>query len=122
MGTWGAGLFDDDLASDVRGSFEDCVGSGMPVAEAAEAVLAEYGDVDDADERAILDLAVAVLLLERSSLTEPIAARALAVTRQGLGLDRWLEAGLEAERKGVYTEIEERIAAALNATPQSPPP
>src|SRR5579864_4758272 len=42
MGTWGAGIFSDDLASDVRESWRDLLATGVPAEEATARVEADY--------------------------------------------------------------------------------
>ncbi len=60
MGTWGTGLFSDDIACDVRESYEGFVGDGHAGPEATDALLSEYGaQVEDPDAGPTFWLALA---------------------------------------------------------------
>ena len=68
MGAWGASLFDDDLAIDARGAFEEALGSGSSPADAADRVLRQFREaLGDMDEGPVLDLALGSLLLDHGS-------------------------------------------------------
>ena len=55
MGTWGTGLFDDDLAADVRTEFEEAVDAGASPANAADRALREFREAAaDRDEGPVL--------------------------------------------------------------------
>ena len=42
MGTWGVGLFSDDLAADLRGDFRDLISEGLSSSAAVDKLLAEW--------------------------------------------------------------------------------
>src|SRR5437016_10055019 len=92
MGTWGTGIFDDDVAGDIRDAFEDELASGADPSTAAKRVIASFGDaVDDSDEGPVIYLALAALQLEQNALDEDIRKRALEIIDTGEGMDRWEE-------------------------------
>ncbi len=116
MGTWGTGIFDDDIAGDVSDAFEDELASGADVSTAAKHVLASFGDaVDDSDEGPVICLALAALQLEQGALDDDIRRRALEIIDTGEGLDRWEEVGPPKllERKQVL----ENLRVQLNQWP-----
>jgi hypothetical protein len=45
VGTWGTGIFDDDVAADVRGAWDDAVASGANATEATQRVLDEFNEL-----------------------------------------------------------------------------
>src|SRR5207245_3714660 len=111
MGTWGYGIFENDVAVDVRLMFEDEIDGGSSVEEATKHVLAECVDyLEDMDDSVQAWLALASLQLEQGSVQDPIRKKALEVIEQGADLERWHEAGTEAveARRGVLERSEER--------------
>jgi hypothetical protein len=44
MGTWGTGLYSDDLAADLRGDFRDLLGEGVPASVAVDRLMSEYAE------------------------------------------------------------------------------
>ena len=60
MGTWGTGLYSDDLAADLRQDLRVYVGEGLSFAAAVDRLKSEYSSsVTDADESAVFWLAIA---------------------------------------------------------------
>jgi len=97
MGTWGYGIFENDVSVDVRLTFEDAIHRGATVEEATRHVLAECADyLEDMDDRVQVWLALASLQLEQGSVEDSIRKRALEVIEQGADLKRWEETGTEA--------------------------
>jgi hypothetical protein len=100
MGTWGDGLFDDDLALDIWAHFEQTVAKGTSAAEAAKGlmeselareILEEFGTTERDDmfweENRGLFYAIASIQLEHGVLQEVIrqqTLQAIAVERRGL--------------------------------------
>ncbi len=114
MGAWGPGVFDDDLALDIRATFEDALSEGLSVEEATQQILAEHRDeLEDPDEGPIVWLALAALQLERGMLQSTVRDSALGIIKSGQGLDLWEEQGADvaAERKRVLDELRARIMA-----------
>lgn len=115
MGAWGHGLFENDLALDVRGDFEEALDEGLSPADAARAVLDRYDDVlPDPDDGPVVWLVLAALQLEQGALDPEMQARAIGIVDGGLGLRRWVEAGPEAlaERGRVLAELRQRLRSA----------
>ncbi len=115
MGVWGYGIYDDDLALDVRGDFKDGLEEGLSVSAATHRVLEERSDnLEDPDDGPVIWLVLAALQMEQGALQPEVKERALAVVDQGMGLGRWEEAGPEplAERKRVLEELARRLRSA----------
>lgn len=114
MGVWGTGIFDDDLAMDIQGEFEEALDEGLSVKEATQRILEDFEDVlEDEDEGPIVYLVLAVLQLEQDELQPEIRQKALKIIEFGQGLARWEEAGEEemAERKQVLEDLKAKLIA-----------
>lgn len=112
MGTWGTGIFDDDVALDVRGSFEDALAEGLDIGEATQRVRVEYKDqLDDMDDGPVICLALAALQLEHGALQEEVRREALATIGQERGFGRWEETDEDtrAQRRRVLDELATRL-------------
>jgi hypothetical protein len=112
MGTWGTGIFDDDLALDLRGEFEDLTAGGSTPGQAADRILRDYeDDLEDMDEGPVILVALASLLLDAGVTDHPLYERARTALESGAGLERWEEAGEKdlAGRKAVYESLLARL-------------
>lgn len=107
MGTWGHEIFDDDLASDVKGSFEDALSKKGDAKNATKDVLSQYADViSDPDEGHIIQLALAKIQMEKGVLQSEIKKQAIEILENGIGLTGWTEAGKdELEKRQVVYKI-----------------
>jgi hypothetical protein len=121
MGTWGDGLFEDDLALDVKGHFDRAVAGGATEADAAAGlmqsalareILEEFaeGDRDDLfwEENRGLFYAIANLQLQHGVLQEEVkrqTLQAIAVERRGLDPER------NRERRELLDALEARLRA-----------
>lgn len=92
MGAWGDGIFSDDLACDIRGEYRELLEDGVSDEEAARRIIEEY-DYADSDDAHILWLALAAAQSTFGRLDQHVRTRAVAVIDEGLGLERWVEAG-----------------------------
>lgn len=114
MGTWGYGIFDDDLAMDIRSSFGGALSSGASLEKATEQVLEEYAEeLRDLDEGPIVYLALAALHSERGRVLASVRQRALRTIERGEGLARWEEEGQEAvqARKRVLEYLRQSLTS-----------
>jgi hypothetical protein len=113
MGTWGYGIFEDDITSDIKGDLEDYLDEGLTIDEATERILEEYEEFieEDDDVGPNVYLALASLQIEHDSLDDNIKIKALEIIENGVGLEGWEEAGereLE-ERKKVLNELKIKL-------------
>ncbi len=107
MGTWGTGIFDDDLALDIRTSFEGAIRGGASVEEATKLVQEEYaGSLDDPDEAAVVYLVLAALQNRHGGLQDSIRRKALSIIAHGVDIARWQESG-ESVVEGRQRTLEE---------------
>ena len=92
MGTWGAGVFSDDLACEVRDLYRDLLAEGYSAEEARDAVLQSWIEfLNDVDAGPVIWLALAVTQWKLGRLDEQTRARALAVIESGEALNAWRE-------------------------------
>ena len=113
MGAWGYGIFEDDVALDVRGDFEEAVNGGASIEEASAVILGEYAEeLEDVDDGPVVYLALAALQVERGRVQDPIRREALRVIDEGTNLPRWEDAGEEAltARKRVLDDLRTALA------------
>lgn len=112
VGTWDTGIFDDDVAMDIKAEFDEAIADGMSVKEATEQILESFADVfDDEDEAPIVYLTLAALQIEKGSVLKNIKQKALDIIESGQGFDRWEEAGNDVlnERISVLNELKAKL-------------
>jgi hypothetical protein len=92
LGTWGVGIFQDDLAKDLRATWT-ALYAGLESPEAATAELIETwrSSLADPDVGPNLWLALATMKWRYGCLDEPTLARALQIIDSGLDAGRWAE-------------------------------
>ena len=92
MGTWGPGIFSDDLAADVRGDYRDAIGDGQTGPEATGLVLAQHADaLADPETAPVVWLALAVARSRVGRLEDGVRDRAIAIIDDGTDLARWAD-------------------------------
>lgn len=112
MGTYGAGIFQDDVAADVRAAFLEQLAAGVAPPEATRAVADMYGAaLADSEDGPVVWLALAATQWEYGALDPRVRDRALAVIASGADLARWLDSPLLGRRKAVL----ERLAVKLRS-------
>lgn len=122
MGAWGPGIFDDDIALDVRDFVDDQVAGGKSMADATRSAVIEFNeiieDAEDLDDSSIVWLALAATQLDHGEVELEIGQRALSIISGGADLERWQETGSEmlGERRRVLQELRSRLLAAIGGT------
>lgn len=112
MGTWGAGIFADDVAQDIRDEWIDLFkthASGVKAtAELREACRDEF---DDDDNGPVARLVLALTLWKYGCLDDRSKSEALDVIDNHRGLARWEEQGPAAVRARlkVYAETRTKL-------------
>jgi hypothetical protein len=90
MGTWGTGLYSDDLACDLRDEYRDLVAEGASADAVVDALLGEYADSStDQDEAGVFWLTLADVSWRLGRLQPRVLERALVLIESGQDLDRW---------------------------------
>jgi hypothetical protein len=87
VGSWGAGVFSDDLALDVRAAWRDALLEGLDAGAATERVAAGFTAFDEA-EAATAWIALAAAQHETGHLRTEVRERALAAIASDAGTIR----------------------------------
>jgi hypothetical protein len=115
MGTWGTGLYSDDLAADLRGDYRDLLGDGVSASVAVDRLMSEYAEsLGDPDEEPVFWLALADISWKLGRLDERVRENALRIIDEGRDLARW-----ESPRDRPKREV---VLAKLRAQLLSPQP
>ncbi len=92
MGCWGTGIFDDDLALDVRDLYDELIKKGYKDNQVTAKVLELYKEsIEDADDGIIIYSALAALQLSKGSLITEVKNKVASLIKAKQGLQRWKE-------------------------------
>ena len=90
MGAWGAGLYDNDFASDVRGTYRELLQDGASNAEAYDKTFAMYQDcIGDEDEEPIFWYALAETQWRLGRLMPEVEKKAMEWIGNNGGAELW---------------------------------
>lgn len=118
MGTWGAKLYQDDIAEDVRDYFKDQLKRGKKGREITEDLITGYEDIIKSDDEAeVFWLALADTQWNLGRLEDYVKEKALYYIHEGRSLQRWKEEnpGKVKIREKVLNELENKL---LSEQPQ----
>lgn len=127
MGTWGVGVFSDDVAMDVRGDWREAILDGADAASATQALEVAYAAaIADEDDSVIFWLALAAAQMETGGLLDAVRDRAVAIIDAGGDVERWREEseGLANQRAKVLDRLRAKLVGPqpapkrLRRTPQ----
>ena len=88
MGTWGTGIYDDDVSSDVKYEYVDMLRQGVSNEEATQKLINRW-DTEDIEEGPIFWFALANIQWDYGRLLEYVKEEALKHIRNKLDLERW---------------------------------
>jgi hypothetical protein len=112
MGTWGIGVWQDDVARDVIRAFEDLLKQGRTPIEAVQNLLEDppwgWGDQDD---DVVQILALAALALQQGVLASALRDRAISLIESSDPLERWTAS--KPEEFAARQEVLEHFKALL---------
>ena len=112
MGAWGTGLYQDDIAMEVREYYQELLKKGISNEESLECVLEAFEDaLEDADDAPPFWFALADTQWKLGRLTDEVRAQALALLTSGADLARWEDAtkAQKNARKKVLQALQERL-------------
>ena len=111
MGAWGAEIFSDDTACDVRDGYLDLLGEGHANENAVDLLQKEWAEsLKDEEEAAVFWLALADTQWQHGRLQDHVRQKALAVIAGGADLKRWEENPDEHEnRKAELERLQKRL-------------
>jgi hypothetical protein len=90
VGTWGAGIFQDDVAADVRGDWRGALLDGLEPAAATTRVLDRHRDArEDEQDGPVVWLALAAAQAETGRLEPGVRDKALSIVEGGEHLRSW---------------------------------
>jgi len=90
MGTWGPGIFDGDLAADVRNEFRELAADGDPAKKVTTGFMRSWRDtLADPEDGLVAWLALAAAQWECGRLDPRVKKQALKIIKSGGDLDRW---------------------------------
>ena len=120
MGASGTGIFDDDVACDIRAQFKRLLDEGKASDEATRVVLREWKEaLADSDDGPVIWLALAATQARHGCLDAKVQVKALAVIDDGTDLVRWRETddpALLRSRTAVLARLRDKLEAASTAT------
>jgi len=123
VGTWGTGLFSDDVACDLRDHYRALIEDGVEDAAATRLTTEKFrAYLDQPDGIALLALAVTQSTLGR--LDPEIRDKALAVLDRGADLDQWQRENpkLQPKRRAALDKIRAQLAGPQPARKRLRPP
>ncbi len=111
MGSWGAGIFADDTACDVRDDWRDLIAGGVDAAGATDRILLKWQDtLAEPDEGPVFWLALAAAQMATGRLQERVKQAALSVIDTDAGLSRWQEAPkLLRQRQAILAKLKVQL-------------
>ena len=112
MGTWGAGLYQDDTACDVRDDYVKNLKAGLSDAEAGKKILDRFKSLlSDVQVASMVYLALADTQWKHGRLDPGVKKLALDLIRRGADLAQWKEDSpkLVNTRKKVLDSLKERL-------------
>ena len=112
MGAWGTGLYQDDIAMEVREYYQELLKKGISNEESLDCVLEAFEEVlEDADDAPPFWFGLADTQWKLGRLTDEVREQALALLSSGADLARWEEAtkGQKNARKKVLQALQERL-------------
>jgi len=114
MGSWGAKLYQDDVALDVRDAFKDRLRRGKTTEEVTKELKEKHSyALDDIDDGPAFWLALADTQWNLGRLLPEVKEQAFRWLDTGWGLERWLETDkkLVAERQKVLADLREKLSS-----------
>ena len=109
MGTWGTGIYDDDVSSDVKYEYVDMLRQGVSNEEATQKLINRW-DTEDIEEGPIFWFALANIQWDYGRLLEYVKEEALKHIRNKLDLERWKDnKELYRKRKEALEKLEKKL-------------
>lgn len=94
MGVWGTGIFDDDLAADVKDHFTTLISEGLDPVKATRQLKTDMAEVfGDGEETLVLWLSLAATQWKLGCLLDPVRNKAIRIIDSGKELKRWVDTG-----------------------------
>lgn len=106
MGIWGAKLYENDMANDIKIDYEELIEEGKTNEEILNTLYSIYKEeIEDYDEKSVFWMVLADILCEHNNLTDFVKEKALKEIENGENLKIWKE---EASKED-YTKRKKEI-------------
>jgi len=123
MGVWGAGIFQDDDALDVRADYRWYLADIQSDNIATDNIVKGYGATfEDLEANTSLWLALALTQWKMGRLDERVKASALRIVDEGMDLKKWEGSKLKSKRASALRQLRERIVSASPPACNMPKP
>jgi len=112
MGAWGAKLYQDDIAEDVKGQFKDLLRRGKTTEEITKQMINDYSvEIGDSDDSPVFWFALADTQWNLGRLMPEVREQALELLDRGYDLARWQEENpkLAVIREKVLKELQQKL-------------
>jgi hypothetical protein len=112
VGTWGTGIFDDDLASDVRAAYLEALTAGASAEEAAQQAQSKFAHaLQDEDESLVFWFSIASIQAQYGAITNTVRQRTLELIELNRDSARWKDASVEDQqaRQRVLDELKTKL-------------
>lgn len=112
MGAWGCGIYQDDMALDIKEEFVGKLKRGKEAKEASKEIIEEYITEEDEELNLIVWSVLADQEWKLGRLEEEIKKKAIEYIEEEKGLEVWKESGGEKDykkRKQVLEKLKEQI-------------
>ena len=111
MGAWGANLYQDDVALDVKDEYKDNLRRGKTNEEAMQEIIDKYQELlEDEEDRGVFWLALADTQWNLGRLDEQVKKQALEIIELGIDLKRWeSNEKLYNKRKEILEKLKEKL-------------
>ena len=119
MGTWGTGIYSNDVSEEVRDKYMEYLEDGMPNDEAMHLVFEEFKDyLQDSNDIYDLWFALADTQSSIGRLHPKVKEYGLMLIEEGGDVKRWIQSGNQSgalERQKILVELKEKLLG-----PQTP--
>jgi hypothetical protein len=120
MGTWGPGIMENDIASDVSARWRMLLAEGKTVSEAINQICLESEEMaHDPDDSMDMVFALAWLASSYGPVPLDLANRSKALIEQGHSLRRWAGSPQQEQRRGSEEDLLKRLIGMPGASPQA---
>ena len=111
MGAWGANLYQDDVALDIKDEYKDNLRRGKTNEEAMQEIIDKYQELlEDEEDRGVFWLALADTQWNLGRLDEQVKKQALEIIELGTDLKRWeINEKLYNKRKEILEKLKEKL-------------
>ena len=100
MGAWGPGIYQDDVAQDVRDDYIELLKKEVPKEQAVELIKESYmEEIEDEDDQSVFWIALADTMWKVGRLTEEVKQKALEIIENKQDLEKWKESQKEYEKR-----------------------